>query len=453
MSGPTGLAAGFLTQVRHHPDAPALIWHGEPTSYRALYEAAGRERERLAVLGIAPGDPVGVLARTSPAAIALVLACLLSKRPFLLPSPAFAGTRLADLFAQAGCARVLTPAAPAGSGKAAPAGSGRAARAPGQRRRRILPSATAAAQPRPDGEAAAFMLTTSGATLAPTIVPLRQAAVDRFTDWATGAFGIGPGTTVLSHAPLDSGRCLLDIWTTLAAGGCAVLADPDLATDGHHLLDLVTRHGVHVVHGLPALHGLLADTARRTGTTLPTVRHAMFTGAALSDRTFAELPHLFPYARLHNLYGCTETGDSFVHEVDTRTTVFPPVPIGRPLPGVAALVVGANGMPVDGPGRGELYVCTPFQSPGYLDRGRHRGTFTPHPLHTDDGRTWFRTGDLVRRDADGLLHLTGRAERPARSPGTRRITGQPRPARATRHVERAALDRRNALIPAQGRTS
>ncbi|MEU0372925.1 AMP-binding protein [Streptomyces sp. NPDC006283] len=297
------------------------------------------------------------------------------------------------------------------------------------------------------------MLTTSGATLAPTIVPLRHAAVDRFTAWAAGAFGIGPGTTVLSHAPLDSGPCLLDIWTTLAAGGCAVLADPDLATDGRHLLDLVTRHGVHVVHGRPALHGLLADAARRTGTTLPSVRHAMFTGATLPDRTFAELPHLFPNARLHNIYGCTETGDSFAHEVDTRTTAFPPVPIGRPLPGVAALVVGANGTPVDGPGRGELYVCTPFQSPGYLDRSRHRGTFTPHPLHADDGRTWFRTGDLVRRDADGLLHLTGRAERPAGARGTRRITRAALPARATRHVERAALDRRNELIPAQGRTS
>ncbi|MFD3544771.1 AMP-binding protein [Streptomyces sp. NPDC058655] len=386
-----GLLGGFLTQVRDRPHATALVFNDEETTYRELYERAGRERDRLALLQLAPHVPVGILADKSPATVALVLGCLLARRPLLLPSPALADTLLADLFAQAGCAHVL---------------------APGGHSARVTPSPDTPAQPLPADQAAdtALMLTTSGSTSLPKIVPLALDAVDRFTRWAGNAFDIGPGRTVLNYAPLNFDLCLLDVWTTLARGGRVVLVDPALAAHGRHLRDLVLRHDVHVVQAVPMAFGLLQDAAAKTGDTFPGVDHVMFTGDAIADRTLAALPALFPTARIHNIYGCTETNDSFIHEIDTTATTFPPVPIGRPLPGVHALVLDPDTRtPVEGPGSGELYVHTPFQSRGYLDRTRHADKFTDHPLGLDD-RRWFRTGDLVRRDATGTLHLNGRTD-------------------------------------------
>ncbi|WP_327411567.1 AMP-binding protein [Streptomyces sp. NBC_01233] len=389
-----GLLGGFLTQVRDRPHATALVFNGDETSYRELYELAGRERDRLTLLELAPGVPVGVLADKSPAAVALVLGCLLARRPLLLPSPALADTLLADLFAQAGCAHVLAP-----GGEAA----------------RVAPNPDVAAQPLPADEAAdvAFMLTTSGSTSLPKIVPIGLDAVDRFTRWAGNAFEIGPDRTVLNYAPLNFDLCLLDVWTTLARGGRVILVDPALAAHGRHLRDLVQRHAVHVVQAVPMAFGLLQDAADKSGDVFPGVEHVMFTGDAIPDRTFAALPTLFPKARIHNIYGCTETNDSFVHEVEPAgitAAAFPPVPIGRPLPGVRALVLDPDTRAlVEGPGSGELFVSTPFQTRGYLDRTRHADKFTAHPLGLDD-RRWFRTGDLVRRDAAGTLHLTGRTD-------------------------------------------
>ncbi|MER5732706.1 AMP-binding protein [Streptomyces sp. NPDC002138] len=389
-----GLVAGFLTQVHDRPHATALVFNGAETTYRELYDLAGRERDRLARLALAPGEPVGVLADKSPATVALVLACLLARRPLVLPSPALADTLLADLFAQAGCTHVL---------------------APGGESARVAPNPDVAAQPLPAEEAAevAFMLTTSGSTSLPKIVPLGREEVDRFIDWAGAAFEIGPDRTVLNYAPLNFDLCLLDVWTTLARGGRTVLVDPALAAHGRHLLDLVDRHDVHVVQAVPMAFGLLQDAAAKTGFTFETVEHVMFTGDAIADRTLAALPTLFPKARIHNIYGCTETNDSFLHEVDTSgatASALPSVPIGRPLPGVHALILDpATGAVVEGAGSGELYVSTPFQTRGYLDRTRHADKFTGHPLGLDD-RRWFRSGDLVRRDAEGTLHLTGRTD-------------------------------------------
>ncbi|MFI8364853.1 AMP-binding protein [Streptomyces sp. NPDC085612] len=386
-----GLLGGFLTQVRDRPHATALLFNGQETTYRELYEQAGRERDRLARLDLDPTTPVGVLADKSPAAVALVLACLLSHRPLLLPSPALADTLLADLFAQAGCTHVL---------------------APGGRAARVTPNPDTPARPLPPAEAArtALMLTTSGSTSLPKIVPLVLDAVDRFTRWAAGAFTIGPGRTVLNYAPLNFDLCLLDVWTSLARGARVVLVDPALAAHGRHLRDLVLRHDVDVIQAVPMAFGLLQDAAAKAGDTFPGVDHVMFTGDAIAERTLTALPGLFPHARIHNIYGCTETNDSFVHEVDPTRPATTPVPIGHPLPGVHALLLDPDtGQAVHGPGSGELYVSTPFQTRGYLDRTRHADKFTPHPLGLDD-RRWFRTGDLVHRDAAGTLHLTGRTD-------------------------------------------
>lgn len=308
----TGLLHGFLGQVRARPDAPALVWHGRQTSYRELYERAGRERERLALLSLPAGEPVGVLTAKSPAAIALVLGCLLARRPFLLPSPQLAGTLLTQLFAQAGCRHVLAP-----QGEPQPSLAPDHSHTP--------------AHPVPGDTT--FMLTTSGSTGLPKIVPLGPQAVNHFVTWAGPAFGITTATTVLNHAPLNFDLCLLDVWSTLTHGGRVVLVDPGHAVDGRHLLDLLLAHDVQVVQAVPMFYRLVLDAAHRAGVTLPSVRRAAFTGDTLPDRTLAELRELLPAARLANIYGCTETNDSFMYEIDTTTTVFPPVPIGAPCPG------------------------------------------------------------------------------------------------------------------------
>ncbi|WP_217245354.1 AMP-binding protein [Streptomyces sp. AC602_WCS936] len=377
------LVDGFLAQARRRPDAVALTGDCEEVTYGTLLARATAQRGRVAGPGLAPGEPVGVLAVKSPATIALVLACLLERRPVLLPSPTLGQDVRARLTEAAGASRLLT--------------------ARDDDRATAEPYGPAPARP----DTTAFVLTTSGSTGVPKAVPLPAAAVDRFTAWAGDAFGIAEDTPVLNHAPLNFDLCLLDVWTTLARGGRVVLADPGRATRGTHLFGLLQRHRVEVVQAVPMFFRLLADAA--PGRALPAVRHALTTGDALPAPLLAELPPLLPAARLHNVYGCTETNDSFVHEVvPARDTGPGPLPIGRPLPGVHALVVAEDGTVVDGEGRGELYVSTPFQSEGYL--GAPAGpAFAPHPRGLP-GRRYFRSGDLVHRAADGTFTLRGRTD-------------------------------------------
>ncbi|MGH3869347.1 MAG: AMP-binding protein [Pseudonocardiaceae bacterium] len=393
----------FSANVRRFPDSPALLWWGAPVSYRELHDRALRARAELsgADLGVAP---IGLRCSKSPDSIALILACLMDQRSFLLPATTLPEPTLEELFRRAGCARVLTVSGSSGrySWVATP-------RADGTRRGRGAAGCVRSFSP--DPEAVTFMLTTSGSTGLPKIVPLREGAVDRFTDWAGEQFELGAGRVVLNFSPLNFDLCLLDIWATLKHGGCVVLVDPARATNGHYLRGLLTSHAVGLVQAVPMFYQLLiqAQAHRDNPDEFASVRHVVVTGDSITPQCLAQLPGLFPRARLYNLYGCTETNDSLLHEIDPTNLPTGALPLGIPLPGVRALLVNEDGTVREGPGTGELYVSTPFQTSGYLNHPRHESRFVAHPYGTDTLR-YFRTGDLVHRHENGSLTLEGRTD-------------------------------------------
>ena len=171
----------FAAQAQSHPDAPALIWEGETISYGELAEMAATAYDELERSELPEDRPVGIRARKSPEAIALVLACLRAQRPFLLPSSEQAATSL-----------VLEPHGPRSQSASL----------------RAIDDAPAEEEtpvewpPVGGADDISFMLTTSGSTGLPKIVPLPAGAVDRSTDWAPSQGECGAGTVVANSAPL-----------------------------------------------------------------------------------------------------------------------------------------------------------------------------------------------------------------------------------------------------------
>jgi acyl-coenzyme A synthetase/AMP-(fatty) acid ligase len=389
--------ANFAAVTQARPNSTALLWNGHSVTYRELSELADSVRPGL------PADdagqaPVCVLGKKSPTLLGTLLALFQAGHRVLLPPSDLGPATLAQLAARAGCRSLVTVPA-SGQPTVTPLPADPPADPPAE-----LPAGrpgTAAAGP-------GLMLTTSGSTGLPKIVPLAAAGVDRFIAWAAAEFEIGPDAVVLNYAPPNFDLCLLDIWTSLARGATVALVAEDTATNGGLLLDLVA--GSTVVQGVPMLFRLVTDAAAAAGREPPVldgVRHVVVTGDVMPADVLRRTRRLAPSAAIYNLYGCTETNDSFLHRVDDAAAT--PLPIGRPIAGVTAAVLGPGGGPLVGPGSGELVVRTPFQAEGYLDPRLDEGRFGPAPAGLPAGR-YYRTGDLVRRDETGLLTLVGRAD-------------------------------------------
>lgn len=376
----------FLDAVAKHavnnPDRPALISGNSEITYGQLHELAAKYRDQLPDPGSTDKQSMCVPAQNNIETIALLIACFDAGHSTLVPSPALGHHALRTICAQARCSQILITR---------PDG--------------LLDSTTV---PENDGHEstginpghANLLLTTSGSTGIPKIVPIPNSSFDRFADWATRQFGLDDGEVALSFAPLNFDLSLLEVWVFLLLGARVVLADAAQSIDGRAVRELVREQHVTFVQGVPLLYRLLAED----GYLSSAVNTAIFTGDALPHGLLRRLPETFPNAKLFNIFGCTETNDSFIYQV-TATTTETKLPIGRPVEGVRAVLIDDNGRTIDGPGTGELLVSTPFQTTGYLQPRLTEKAF----VHRADG-VYYRTGDLVTRDSNGLYTLEGRLD-------------------------------------------
>lgn len=399
------LAGDITERAKQHPDAPALLLGstgGQVVTYGELAATADRIGAELTAEYPDTGRPLALQAAKSPVALATVLACLQTGRPLLLASTELGRELLADLVARSGSQAVLGV-------------SGEELTHRQDSLAGVVPADAAPALP-PD---TALVLTTSGSTGTPKLVPLGGDGIDAFTSWAGGAFDLGAGNRVLNFAPLNFDLTLLDIWATLRHGGCVIPVDQDRCLDPRYLIGLLASTGPQVVQAVPMFFRLLTESG--TAPDFPSVREVLLTGDHVPRPVRAELARLFPGARLHNVYGCTETNDSMIHSFAAGAAADRDVlPLGSPLPGVLVEVLDRDrGEVLHGPGTGELVVHTPFQTAGYLGGTGARATDLNDRFTVRGDRTWYRTGDVVTRSADGELTLVGRTDSQVKVRGVR----------------------------------
>jgi acyl-CoA synthetase (AMP-forming)/AMP-acid ligase II len=159
----------------------------------------------------------------------------------------------------------------------------------------------------------------------------------------------------------------------------------------------IERHRVDEVSGVPTMLALALNWID-DGHPIDGGRVTLVSAgsAPLSERLIARLRSAFPRAAIGNSYGTTETGIAAFgpHPEGVAT---PPGSLGYPMPGIGARLVGPGA-----PEEGELELSTRMMAAGYHRRPEEtRARFI-------DG--WYRTGDVMRRDADGFYYFVGRAD-------------------------------------------
>ncbi len=254
----------------------------------------------------------------------------------------------------------------------------------------------------------ALILTTSGSTGTPKGVMLPSRALKNFFAWAKEHFELDEDSCVFSYAPLNFDLALLEIWAPLFAGATSVLADPAKGTDAEYLQTLVHQHKPELIEGVTLLYRMLAEPQDEKSFQAPSVKHVIMTGEKFPNELREKLLEMFPNAVFSNIYGATETNDSLMYSCSARELAgLDAMPAGAPLPHVKTLVEPIGDIVPNGVLRGELLVSTPFQANGYSDPEKTEEAFVTR-LVEGTPETFYKTGDLVCVDENGLFHLEGR---------------------------------------------
>lgn len=249
----------------------------------------------------------------------------------------------------------------------------------------------------PEPDEVAQILYTSGSTGRPKGVPLSHAgqfwAVERASREDVAAHRL------LVAAPMFHMNALFNLKFALLNGACLVLM-PAFAAPAY-----VAAIRAHDVTWLTCVPTMLAMVAKQVGDAPPRefegVTRIYMGSSPFGQSLLDEVRRLFPRAVVANGYGTTESGPmAFGPHPGGLPT--PDLSVGAALDDVGLRLVGPDGGAVEGPGSGVLELRTPALMRGYLNRPEK----TAEALR--DG--WYRTNDVMHRDADGFFTFVGRAD-------------------------------------------
>ncbi|MFI6685146.1 amino acid adenylation domain-containing protein [Streptomyces sp. NPDC050485] len=401
----------FARQAARTPDAVALVCADERLSYAELNARANALAHHLIALGAGPERTVALALPRTPDAVAALFAVLKTGAAYLPVDPEQPAERIAFLLADARPALALTTAAaqlPADPGVHVVAlDDPGTVQALAQAPTRDITDADRRAPIGP--HTPAYVLYTSGSTGAPKGVVIEHGALaNLFHDHVQDIYRPEAERVGDFKAGLSAALSFDTSWVTLlcmVAGHETHLLTDDVRRDPEAMVEYVHTRRLDFLDVTPTYaEQLLAAGLLDEGRHRPAV--VALGGEAAGEELWRTLRETSS-VRAYNLYGPTECT---VDTLGCRLADSAQPVIGRPLRNTRAYVLDDRLRPVPIGFPGELYLAGAPLARGYLHRPALTAErFVACPFGAP-GERMYRTGDRVRRRADGQVEYLGRTD-------------------------------------------
>lgn len=407
----------FEVQVRHSPNAIALVAGDDRLTYSQLNARANQLAHYLIEHGVAPETRVGICVERSPEMIVGVLGILKAGGAYVPLDPVYPAERLAIMLADAEVRLVLTQE---------------------HLRQRLsehnvellaLDRDTEAIAQAPAGnpqhECApanlAYVMYTSGSTGIPKGVSIPHRGVVRLIK-ETNYADFGSDQVFLQFAPLSFDASTFEIWGSLLNGGRLVLMPPGKAS----LAELGETLRRYQVTTLWLTAGLFHQMVETEFESLRGLRQLLAGGDVLSAPHVEQVARELSGCQLINGYGPTEnTTFTCCYRVSAGERFAGSVPIGLPVANTTVHILDEQLEPVPAGVAGELYIGGDGLARGYLnDTPATAEKFVPQPRPVVAGERLYRTGDSACLLADGNIEFLGRIDQQVKVRGYRIELGE-----------------------------
>lgn len=247
---------------------------------------------------------------------------------------------------------------------------------------------------------------TSGSTFNPKGVVVNHRIMVAATTSVTAYLNNTPDDVILSYSTLASDYGVYNILMPLYFGGTSVIESRP-PQDADAVLKVAEREGVTGMHIFPPIFFLLAETPQDWQPRLPRLRYISSSGQPLYTRHIQRIRTALPDVRIFSNYGLTEC--KRVSYLAPELIDLYPTSVGKPLPGVTALIVNEDGEEITQPGIiGELWVSSDYLMLGYWNMPE--ATQAAIKTEVFGQQRLYRTGDLFKRDNQGFLYYVARKD-------------------------------------------
>jgi len=201
------------------------------------------------------------------------------------------------------------------------------------------------------------------------------------------------------------------------------MASPGGQRDSQYLAQLIEDERITFSHFVPSMLRLFVD-APDTAARCRSLRGVISAGEPLPSDLAARFLARFD-AALYNSYGPSETAIAVTHWPCSRADAASIVPLGRPIANTRLYVLDDLLQPVPVGVAGELHVAGAPVGRGYLHRRElTEERFVDDPFDSSGRARMYRSGDLARYRADGVIEILGRLDHQVKIRGYRIELGE-----------------------------
>ncbi|MCC6557807.1 MAG: amino acid adenylation domain-containing protein, partial [Polyangiaceae bacterium] len=406
----------IAAQAARTPGRIAVSCEGNELTYGQLWPRVEEVARYLVSRGVGRGALVGLCVDRSFEMVVGLLGVLRAGAAYVPLDPGYPKERLAFMVRDAEAAVLLTQHHLL---EALPETSAERVCLDRDRDRIAAARGDLPAEVEPDD--VAYVIYTSGSTGLPKGVMIQQRALFNHMAWMQDRFGLGERDRLLHKTPFSFDVAMFELIWPLMAGARLVMARPGGHRDSAYLVETIQREQVTVTYFVASM--LQAFLEQPGSGACRSLRHVFCGGEALPRAAVERWCAALPWARLHNIYGPTETTIDvtwWTCDAGRRT-----VPIGWPIRNTQIHILDERLQPVPIGVTGELYVGGASLGIGYLRRpGLTADRFIPDPRPERPGARLYRSGDLARWAADGVIEFLGRTDHQVKLRGQRIELGE-----------------------------
>lgn len=276
-------------------------------------------------------------------------------------------------------------------------------------------------RPKVDLDDLAYILFTSGSTGVPKGIMHTHQSGLAYATLAADLYEVRSGDRLSNHPPLHFDMSIFDYVSGLSRGACTIIIPEPYTKLPASLSKLIQDERLTHWYSVPFALTQLVQGGVLEQRDLSSLRWVIFAGEPFVAKHLKALMAHLPKARFSNSYGPTETNQCTYHHVDIGDIADNrPPPIGRVWEGAEALVVDDNNRQVEAGNSGELLVKSPTMMAGYWQRSDlDDEVFHQRRKTADVTELFYRTGDIVVDEGDGVLQFLGRKDRQIKLRGFR----------------------------------
>ncbi|MBU3633162.1 amino acid adenylation domain-containing protein [Polynucleobacter sp. AP-Feld-500C-C5] len=270
-----------------------------------------------------------------------------------------------------------------------------------------------------------YIMFTSGSTGAPKGVTISNRSVIDYIEWALETFPVSSSDITMSQAPLYFDNSTLDLYLTWATGSSLFIPSDHIYSFPVEVLEEMKARNVTTIFWVPSVLTHLANSDLLDSIKVDSLRNILFAGETAPVKQINKWIKCYPNCLFANLYGPTEiTVDctAYIMNGPYRGTS---LPIGYACKNTKIYVLSEDDEICEPDQIGELCVSGSSLALGYWnDPDKTNQLFTQNPSHNMYRDLIYRTGDLVKRDADGLITFIGRKDSQIKHMGYRIELGE-----------------------------